>query len=225
MTYIENLTLKQKKAIALIKKALIKQGITSDFMIAAICAVISKESNFTPKSEKGYANTSNDRIRSIFGNRVAALSEKELTYIKADPEQFFNLIYGGRYGNEANEGYKYRGRGFNQLTFKANYEAMLQYTTTDIVSSPDLLNELGVAAEVVVGFFLKNFHSNANKLDQYGIVDINNAPSLDAATGAAYHANTGWGKSLAEVLADRTGGRKLSFDRNNDLYEYIKQIV
>jgi len=225
MTYIENLTLKQKKAIALIKKALIKQGITSDFMIAAICAVISKESNFAPKSEKGYSKTSNDRIIKIFGARVSSLTDRELTALKKDEVAFFDKIYGGRYGNAANEGYKYRGRGFNQLTFKANYQAMLQYTTSDIVSSPDLLNELGVAAEVVVGFFLKNFHSNANKLDQYGIVDINNAPSLDAATGAAYHANTGWGKSLAEVKEDRTGGRKLAFERVGDLLEYIKQIV
>ena len=225
MKYTETLTSKQKQAIELIKKALVKQGITSDFMIAAICAVISKESNFAPKSEKGYSKTSNDRIIKIFGARVSSLTDRELTALKKDEVAFFDKIYGERYGNAANEGYKYRGRGFNQLTFKANYQAMLQYTTSDIVSSPDLLNELGVAAEVVVGYFVNAFKSKANKLVLYSITDINNPLTLEDALEAAYHANTGWGKSMADIMADKTGGRKLAFLRVVDLYEYIKQIV
>ena len=39
-------------------------------------------------------------------------------------EKFANFIYGGRYGNGANEGYKYRGSGLTQITFKSNYKKM-----------------------------------------------------------------------------------------------------
>jgi len=48
--------------------------------------------------------------------------------------------YGGRYGNGpegTGDGYKYRGRGLIQLTFKNNYETMGDHIGWDLVNDPD----------------------------------------------------------------------------------------
>ena len=58
------------------------------------------------------------------------------------PEKIANKIYGGRMGNgpeATGEGYKYRGRGYIQLTGKDNYSAFDKVVTEDITVNPDLV--------------------------------------------------------------------------------------
>ena len=129
-------------------------GITNPITQIGILSVIGKESKFIPQSEISYRNTSNSRIRSIF-SKTASLPDAELDALKQDDEKFFNFVYGGRFGNADNEGYKYRGRGFNQLTFKGNYKKYGSLIGKDLVSSPDLLNDVDTAAAVAVEFFTK----------------------------------------------------------------------
>jgi putative chitinase len=66
---------------------------------------------------------------------------KALEY-ERKPEKIANLVYGGRMGNGAEasgEGFKYRGRGYIQLTGKDNYSAFDKVVTEDIVATPDLV--------------------------------------------------------------------------------------
>jgi putative chitinase len=66
---------------------------------------------------------------------------KALEY-ERKPEKIANLIYGGRMGNgveATGEGYKYRGRGYIQLTGKDNYSAFDKVVAEDIVANPDLI--------------------------------------------------------------------------------------
>jgi len=70
-------------------------------------------------------------------------------------EDFFNFVYGGRFENEDDEGYLYRGRGFNQLTFKSNYRIYGKKVRKNLVADPDLVNEPDIAAAVAVEFFTK----------------------------------------------------------------------
>ncbi len=224
MSYVEKLKVDQKKAIELMVKCMVKRGITNKFMQAGILAIVSKESNLRPISEGGYGGTDNARIRKIFGSRVAELSEAELTTLKADNEAFFNKVYGGRHGNAANEGYKYRGRGLNQITFKGNYQAMAQYTDADIVGNPDLLNTLEVAVDVCVGYFMRNFTKKGNKLGEYNMKDMNDAKSLKDATGAAYHANAGWGKDKASIENEPTNGYKRAMERMDELLVEAEKV-
>jgi len=147
-----------------------------------------------------------------------------LNTLKKDNEAFFNRVYGGRYGNAPNEGYKYRGRGLNQLTFKGNYKAMNKYTDADIVGSPDLVNTLPIAVDVLIGYFLRNFSSKRNKLDEYNMTDMNSATSTADAVGAAYHANAGWGKDKAALERRNSNGRKRAFARVDDLVDYVNTI-
>jgi putative chitinase len=51
-------------------------------------------------------------------------------------------VYGGRMGNGAEstkEGYKFRGRGYIQLTGKSNYTNFSKFIGEDTVGNPDLV--------------------------------------------------------------------------------------
>jgi len=48
------------------------------------------------------------------------------------------------------DGYKYRGRGLVQLTWKISYEKFKSITGTDIVTSPDLCLEIGTAVSIMM---------------------------------------------------------------------------
>ena len=66
---------------------------------------------------------------------------KALEY-ERKPEKIANLIYGGRMGNgpeASGEGFKFRGRGYIQLTGKDNYSAFDKVVAEDIVTTPDLV--------------------------------------------------------------------------------------
>lgn len=54
------------------------------------------------------------------------------------PDLIGNRVYGGRMGNAPDEGYKFRGRGFLQLTGKNNYRAFGEYIGVDLIDNPDL---------------------------------------------------------------------------------------
>ena len=113
-----------------------------------------RSSGFKPRSESSYSNTSNKRLRNLpgFGSRLQDLSDDQLTELKKNDEAFFNKVYGGRLGNEANEGYKYRGRGIVQLTGKDNYKKYGDLLGVDLINNPDLANNPDIAAKIAVLF-------------------------------------------------------------------------
>ena len=58
------------------------------------------------------------------------------------PEKIANLVYGSRMGNgpeASGEGYKFRGRGYIQLTGKDNYKAFDAVVPESLLESPDLV--------------------------------------------------------------------------------------
>jgi putative chitinase len=69
-------------------------------------------------------------------------TEEKAKLYERKPEKIANLVYGGRMGNGAEptgEGYKYRGRGYIQLTGKANYTEFDKVVTENIIENPDLI--------------------------------------------------------------------------------------
>jgi putative chitinase len=59
------------------------------------------------------------------------------------PEKIANRVYGNRMGNGAEatgEGFKFRGRGYIQLTGKSNYAAFDLAVEDDILANPDLVS-------------------------------------------------------------------------------------
>jgi putative chitinase len=58
------------------------------------------------------------------------------------PEKIANIVYASRMGNgdkASGEGWKYKGRGYIQLTGKSNYAAFDKIVTEDIIATPDLV--------------------------------------------------------------------------------------
>jgi putative chitinase len=214
---------KNKQAnISSIVAAMNRKKITNKFTQAAILAIVSKESAFVPRNEGSYAKTSATRIKSIF-SKFKKYSDSEVDRIKKIPKEFFDIIYGGKYGNASDEGFKYRGRGFNQLTFKSGYQSMQNKTGHKIVADPDLLNTINVASDCIVAYFLERMSGMPGKLkNQYNTSgDINDFKTLDDAVGAIYHANAGWGNSYSLLVSDSTGGRRKAFSAAPSLYRNL----
>ena len=69
-------------------------------------------------------------------------TEEKAKLYERKPEKIANLVYGNRMGNgpeTSGEGYKYRGRGYIQLTGKDNYKAFDTVVTENILENPDLV--------------------------------------------------------------------------------------
>jgi putative chitinase len=67
--------------------------------------------------------------------------DKAKTY-ERKPEKIANLVYASRMGNgpeSSGDGYKYRGRGYIQLTGKDNYTAFGKSIGENIQATPDLV--------------------------------------------------------------------------------------
>lgn len=149
-------------------KAMDKAGITDNDLRAAIVGVIGGETNFKLNAEFSYAKTPLAQVKSALGPRLSKLSDAEIEVLKKDPVKFFEYCYGcakgGRTANGNNcggndipgDGYKYRGRGYIQITFKGNYRQLGDKIKRDLVGNPDLLNTAEVAAEATVAYLLIN---------------------------------------------------------------------
>lgn len=206
----------------LVIKALHDAGITNPYSISAIMAVVGKESNFKPQSELSYSGTSNANIRKIF-SKTRSLSDDQLSALKKSPEKFFNYVYGGRYGNSDTEGYRYRGRGFNQLTFKDNYKAYGKAIGVDLVNNPDLLNQAEIAARVVAAYMAKTFKDSASiVLKRYGARNINDFKDTKTAVNAFYNANAGFGK---DTSTQTTTGKTKALNTVNSLYSTVTRFL
>ena len=82
------------------------------------------------------------------------------------PEKIANLVYGGRMGNgpeASGEGYKFRGRGYIQLTGKDNYKAFDAVVPEDILANPDLVASKYPLLSAAWFFHKNGLHKIADK--------------------------------------------------------------
>lgn len=123
----EPIRIEKQELSRIFADALFAEGFNEDEVYAAI-ACAETESDLELKTEASYAGTANDRIRSIFRG-ARQVTDAELTTIKADRDQFFELVYGngnstgiGLGNTTPGDGAKFVGRGLIQLTGKANHQ-------------------------------------------------------------------------------------------------------
>jgi len=121
-----------------ISEAASKFNITTNLRLAHFLAQCSHESGgFKVTNEN--LNYSIDGLKRVFGKYFPGnLAE---SYAK-QPEKIASRVYGGRMGNgdeASKEGYKFRGRGYIQLTGKDNYRSFTKFIGEDCVANPDLV--------------------------------------------------------------------------------------
>ena len=124
--------------IAQIPDTAAKFNITNPLRLAHFLAQCGHESgNFRAVQEN--LNYSADGLKRIFPKYFPGnLAE---SYAR-NPEKIASKVYGGRMGNgdeTTKEGFKFRGRGYIQLTGKANYTAFAKSIGEDTVANPDLV--------------------------------------------------------------------------------------
>ena len=124
--------------IAQIPDTAVKFNITNTLRLAHFLAQCGHESgNFKAVSEN--LNYSADGLKKIFPKYFpGALNES----YSRNPQKIANRVYSSRMGNgdeASGEGFKFRGRGFIQLTGKSNYAAFDKFVEDDIIGNPDLV--------------------------------------------------------------------------------------
>ena len=137
-----------------------RRGITDAKTRAMYLAQFKAESGFQNVAERGHSQSSAAHIRSIFEPPKIKLSDAELNKLKMNDKAFFDYMYGPYMGNEG-EGYKYRGRGFIQLTGKNNYRHFGNKIGVDLVNNPDLLLDPEIGARASFAFMEENVDKGA----------------------------------------------------------------
>lgn len=90
-----------------------------------------------------------------------------------NPEKIGSRIYGSRMGNgdeATKEGYKFRGRGYIQLTGKDNYTKFTKFIGEDCVANPDLVATKYPLASAAFFFNSNNLWTSCDKGDSEAVL-------------------------------------------------------
>ena len=230
LSYIDDSRLmksNQKKNAKIIVAALNKEGITNPYIVRAILAVIGKETYWDNQPENlNYSKERLPEVWSVFsktGKRVKKGQGKYnynnlATQYERNPEKLANFVYqemrnpkspyfrwpkkkDRRYGNTSpGDGYKYRGAGFNQITFKGQYKTLQNITGIDLITrGAEGLVDPNESARVAAIFFKRRLNSSGRKL--YGAKSIESVNNQSQANKIAAHANAGWGKDPSSAIS------------------------
>ena len=109
--------------------------------------VIEENLNYSPK-----------RLKTVFPKYFPNNLAESYAF---QPEKIASRVYGNRMGNgdeASKDGYKYRGRGYLQLTGKDNYNAFANAVNGDVLDNPDLVKS-------IYPLFCSAWFWNTNKLN------------------------------------------------------------
>lgn len=132
-------------------------GVESRNELANLMAQLGHESGGFAQMEESFRYTGGiERIpvRAAFREGADTLETARLAALQACPQELARLMYGNRMGNDdAGDGYRYRGRGFIQLTGKDNYRAAGDALDLDLVNRPELAAERANAARIALWYW------------------------------------------------------------------------
>ena len=113
-------------------------GITTNLRLAHFLAQCALESSgFTAIVEN--LSYSAQRLLQVFPKYFRGVDPNDYA---RNPEKIGNRVYANRMGNgdeASGDGFKFRGRGYIQLTGKNNYTSFSQFVGEDCVANPDLV--------------------------------------------------------------------------------------
>ena len=147
-----------------------KYNITTPLRLAHFLAQCGHESaGFKAVNEN--LNYSVDGLKRIFSKYFpGTLAEG---YAR-QPEKIASKVYGNRMGNgneASKEGWKYRGRGYIQLTGKDNYKAFDATVNDDILNNPDLVKDSGWTS-ITAGSLTRDSFKKVASSFQFGVLRV-----------------------------------------------------
>jgi len=207
----------------LIIKYMEEYGITNDYVKAAMMGIIVNEGGFKGIAEDMYYTTPG-RLAEVFsvfstyknsrgkivrapedeGSKYANELAKSGKYLR-NPQALGNFVYANVSGNEGGtDGYRYRGRGPNQITGKGAYKKLGEELGVDLVNNPELLEtDPDIQAKAAVKFLYNRLAKElpylTKKYNRYkkrfgNYVDFNNIDNIEDANFILTSANAGFGK-------------------------------
>lgn len=158
-----------EKAAAALNAACTRHGVTSRLALLGLLAQLGHESELNPGEEN--LNYTAARLTQVWPNRFPSLTSAQP--FASNPQALANRVYGGRMGNTApGDGYRYRGRGYIQITGRDMYRAL------GFESNPEALLNHEASAEAALAF-----------LKRKGLLDDLERGDVDA---VSYGINGGW---------------------------------
>lgn len=140
-------------------------GATSNMRLAAIFGQCAHESGgFLHRFEN--LNYSASALNRVFRRHFPTMAIAR-DYAR-QPERIANRAYADRMGNgpeSSGDGWRYRGRGYIQLTGKSNYETFGRAIGVDLVDHPDKAAEPGTAWLVAVRYMATRRRSGKSLLE------------------------------------------------------------
>lgn len=132
-------------------------GITSRDELANLMGQLSHETGGFSRLEEGFRYTrglNQIPVPSVLREGRQAAEAARLEALEGRPQELARLMYGGRLGNnDAGDGYRYRGRGFIQLTGENNYRVYGTTLGLDLVGQPDLAANLENASRIALSYW------------------------------------------------------------------------
>jgi predicted chitinase len=203
--------------IVVIEEELTNAGVTNIYARVAILAVMKKESQLIPKAERMFYSPG--RLAEVWGRfsktgSPVGKGEGKDNYnalaveYSGDDQKLANFVYCCKYGHgdeSSGDGYRYRGRGLNQITWKGTYEKYGKMFNLDLVNNPDLLLDIRVAAKIGIRFLQRRWKSRSNPGAEYR-VDNPQFPDQKHANYYTARANAGWGKKPTSGMEGNKDG-------------------
>ena len=153
-----------------------KVGLTTKYAKCALLGIAGGESKWVPQKEQYNYNPT--RLKQIFSTATPEVVERYSYAVKKgmSRQEFFSFFYGPTFrgknflGNKTDDdGAKYYGRGFIQLTGRANYEryqklGLAAGLNIDIVNNPDSLDDDLDTSALIAALYIKDRVKGWDKL-------------------------------------------------------------
>jgi len=220
-----------KNSINVIYNELKNNGINNNYAIAAILAVVSKETNFLPKREIETYTKNIASIKSlwttlknkIFLKEISPAGDDTIKFMAENPIRYYNKLYYGKNGNksETKKSVEYESNNKTTIIFDDSPEGdgykyrgggfnqitgRNTYKQYGLENNPEKINDIKTAANVLAKFNIDNIKLLKEK-DKYGISGmtglqaLNTFTDLNTAYDAIFNVTGGIGYTLEEAIS------------------------
>jgi putative chitinase len=152
-------------------------GVTAPLRVTHLMAQLAHESASFTRLDENLDYSSAARIALVWPR--LARRAKELVN---NPQALANVAYANRYGNgdeASGDGWRFRGRGLIQLTFRNNYRARSAACGAELVAEPERAAEPEIAVLLALSFWkARGCNAEADCGDVEEITRLINGPAL-----------------------------------------------